>query len=102
MKAGLERERGRQRLRVSGDSKTCFAAGLVCFVVGGIGWCVNVVAAGTTNLHGLLVVAGFYVGMGLINLVKTSEGTDGKANEHDLEQECPVTVTQRLEAKQVA
>ena len=49
-------------------SRLCFGASASCFVVGTLGWIVNFLAAGTTMLHGLLVVAVFYFLLGVINL----------------------------------
>jgi len=55
-------------------SKLCFGAAAGCFIVGMFGWTVNFFAAETTMLHGLLVVAAFYFGLGVIKLFEKRAG----------------------------
>lgn len=57
------------------ESKLCFGAAAGCFVIGAVGWLVNLVQPETTLLHGLLVVAGFYGFLGVVSLFKPSTST---------------------------
>ncbi len=52
------------------ESKLCFGAAAGCFVIGIIGWLINLALPETTLLHGLLVVAGFYCVLGVVNIFK--------------------------------
>ena len=58
------------------ESELCFGAAAGCFIVGAVGWLVNLVQPDTTLLHGLLVVAGFYGFLGVVSLFKRPAPTE--------------------------
>lgn len=58
------------RKKLNDESKLCLGAAVGCFLVGTVGWLVNLVAPETTTLHGLLVVAVFYSAIGFLSLFK--------------------------------
>lgn len=70
----------RDKRTLSDESKLSFGAAAGCFVIGAVGWLVNLARPETTLLHGLLVVAGFYCFLGVVNLYKASTNEDAAAD----------------------
>jgi hypothetical protein len=70
MKSFITSIRERLDLRVSDETRLCFAASLGFFTIGGIGWILNRVSPGHNVLSALLAVGCFYVVLGVVSLFK--------------------------------
>ena len=73
----IQRAEIMSRFVLNDECKLCFGAAAGCFVIGIIGWLINLALPETTLLHGLLVVAGFYCVLGVANIFKTATAHSG-------------------------
>lgn len=69
--------------KLDDESRLCFGAAAGCFLVGSLGWLINLVRPDTTLLDGLLVIAAFYCFLGFVQLVKPTASTVDAANDGD-------------------
>lgn len=70
---------------ISPESRVSFWAAIACLIVGGVGWLINYLAPGSTQLGALAVVGCFYLLSGVISLktkveARPSQSTDSPSN----------------------